>query len=203
MKTIARYIFILLTLFMSLSFPMTSWADDVEIGKRVPAYIDESGDTIPNYLLAQVYVYPVLKFTSEKQEKFYWRTVRDVKKMLPYAKQVRVLLAQIDSTMATMETEKEKKEYMKKKEDELVATYKPIFKKMTLSQGKMMIRLVDRETGQTGYVLVQQLRGKFRAFWWQAFAKMLGADLKTTYDPEDPDDRIVERVITLVEAGQL
>jgi hypothetical protein len=88
-------------------------------------------------------------------------------------------------------------------EDSLVSTYKPIFSKMTLSQGKMMIRLVDRECDRTSYSLVKQFRGGFRAFFWQGFAKMFGADLKVKYDPNNEDDRIVERVITLVEAGQL
>ena len=200
MKALARYITIIISvLFLSQSVK----ADDIEIGKRVPAWIDQNGDTIPNYLLQQIYVYPVLKFANAKQEKFYWKTVRDVKKMLPYAREVNRLLDEIDSTMATMSSDRERKEYMKLKEEELVNTYKPIFKRMTLSQGKMMIRLVDRETGRQAYDLVKMLRGSFRAFFWQGFAKMLGADLKVDYDPEDPDGRIVERIITLVEAGQL
>ncbi|MBO4530035.1 MAG: DUF4294 domain-containing protein [Paludibacteraceae bacterium] len=177
--------------------------DDVEVGKRVPAYIDESGDTIPNIWLQPVYVFPKLVFKNEKQEKFYWRTVRDVKKTLPYAKIIAGLVNECDSVMATLKTEKERKEYMKQKEDELVAIYKPIFRKMTLSQGKMMIRLVDRQCAKTSYTLVKQFRGGFRAAFWQGFAKMLGADLKVSYDPNDENDRIVERVIILVEAGQL
>ena len=108
-----------------------------------------------------------------------------------------------DSTLATLKNDKERKEFMELKEDELVATYKPIFRKMTLSQGKMMIRLVDRQCNRTSFSLVKQFRGGFRAFFWQGFAKMLGADLKITYDPNDENDRIVERIIILVEAGQL
>lgn len=175
---------------------------DVEVGRRVPAYI-EGGDTIPHIMLQQVYVFPKLVFKNERQEKFYWKTVRDVKKTLPYAKLISRIVQEYDSTLATMTSEKEKKAFMEQKEDELVATYKPIFKKMTLSQGKMMIRLVDRQCDRTSYSLVKQFRGGFRAFFWQGFAKMLGADLKVKYDPNDEDDRIVERVITLVEAGQL
>ncbi|MCQ2209899.1 MAG: DUF4294 domain-containing protein [Paludibacteraceae bacterium] len=177
--------------------------DDVEVGRRVPACVDECGDTIPNIWLQPVYVFPKLVFKNEKQEKFYWRTVRDVKKTLPYAKVIGGIVAECDSVMSTLKTDKERKEYMKQKEDELVAYYKPIFKKMTLSQGKMMIRLVDRQCDKTSYSLVKQFRGGFRAVFWQGFAKMLGADLKVSYDPTDENDRIVERVIVLVEAGQL
>lgn len=169
----------------------------------VPAYVDESGDTIPDILLPPYYVYPELVFKNARQEKFYWRTVRDVKKTLPYARKINRIVSSLDSTLATIEDEKERKKYMELVEDSLVATYKPIFSKMTLSQGKMMIRLVDRECDRTSYSLVKQFRGGFRAFFWQGFAKLFGADLKVKYDPTNEDDRIVERVITLVEAGQL
>ncbi len=197
MKWIIKYI--LPSLFFMTAYSM----NDVEVGHKVPAYIDEVGDTIPHVMLQQVYVFPKLVFKNEKQERFYWRTVRDVKKTLPYAKLIAKLVNEYDSTLATLKNEKERKEFMEKKEDELVATYKPIFKKMTLSQGKMMIRLVDRQCNRTSFSLVKQFRGGFRAFFWQGFAKMLGADLKVTYDPEDENDRIVERIIILVEAGQL
>lgn len=179
------------------------WAMDVEVGRRVPACIDMCGDTIPNIMLQQVYVFPKLVFRNTKQEKFYWRTVRDVKRTLPYARKISKLIVELDSTLNTMSSDRERKKYMEAKEEELVSTYKPIFRKMTLSQGKMMIRLVDRECNRTSYSLVKQFRGGFRAFFWQGFAKMLGADLKTTYDPNDENDRIVERIIILVEAGQL
>jgi hypothetical protein len=129
--------------------------------------------------------------------------VRDVKKTLPYARKINRIVSDLDSTLATIHDEKERKKYMELIEDSLVSTYKPIFSKMTLSQGKMMIRLVDRECDRTSYSLVKQFRGGFRAFFWQGFAKMFGADLKVKYDPNNEDDRIVERVITLVEAGQL
>ncbi len=178
-------------------------AIDVEVGRRVPACIDVDGDTIPSIMLPQVYVFPKLVFKNAKQEKFYWRTVRDVRKTLPYAKRIGQMVNELDSLLATMDNDKERKKYMELYEDSLVATYKPVFSRMTLSQGKMMIRLVDRQCNRTSYSLVQQFRGRFRAFWWQAFATVLGADLKVEYDPNDENDRIVERIIILVEAGQL
>jgi hypothetical protein len=158
---------------------------------------------MPNLMLRPIYVFPKLVFKNSRQEKFYWRTVRDVKKTLPYARKINRIVSDLDSTLATIHDEKERKKYMELIEDSLVSTYKPIFSKMTLSQGKMMIRLVDRECDRTSYSLVKQFRGGFRAFFWQGFAKMFGADLKVKYDPNNEDDRIVERVITLVEAGQL
>lgn len=177
--------------------------EEVAMGYRVLAVVDENGDTVPSTLLPQFYVYPPLVFKSEKQEKFYWRTVRDVKKTLPYAKLISKMLVDIDRDMAALPNDRARKKYMEDKEDELLDTYKPILRKFTLSQGKMLIRLVDRECNRTSYQLIKQFRGGFRAVFWQGFAKMFGANLKTTYDPNNEDDRIVERVITLVEAGQL
>ncbi len=200
MTKIIKYLTVLM---LASLFFQASAQTEVE-GIRVPAVVDENGDTVPNWLLPQFYVYPPLTFKSAKQEKFYWRTVRDVKKTLPYAKMVAKLLKEIDRDMEKLPTEKERKKYMEAKEDELVATYKPILKQFTLSQGKMMIRLVDRECDRTSYQLIKQFRGGFRAVFWQGFAKMLGANLKTEYDPDKTeDDAIVERVINLVEAGQL
>ena len=114
------------------------------------------------------------------------------------------MLKEIDKDLAALPNDRERKKYMEAKEEELLATYKPILKKFTLSQGKMMIRLVDRECNKTSYQLIKQFRGGFRAVFWQGFAKMLGANLKVSYDANtSEEDRIVERVINLVEAGQL
>lgn len=173
----------------------------VQVDNVVSAYI-EDGDTIPQLLLPPVYVFPVLHFKSKKAEKFYWRTVRDVKRTLPYAKAIGRTLKDINAELAKIPDEKDKKAYMKSKEDDLFGKYEPELKKLTLSQGKMLIRLVTRECEQTSYELIKQYRGGFRAFFWQGFAKLFGADLKASYDKDD-EDKIVERVIILVEAGQL
>lgn len=187
------------------SFFMETFAQDVEEqeGFMVPCVVDENGDSIPSILLPQVYVYPTLVFKNKKQEKFYWKTVRDVKKTLPYAKLIGKMLKDIDKDLAALPDDRARKKYMEAKEDELLDTYKPVLRKFTLSQGKMLIRLVDRETDKTSYQLIKQFRGGFRAVFWQGFAKMMGANLKTEYDLDNEDDKIVERVINLVEAGQL
>ena len=199
MAKIIKYILFTLSCF----FVLSSSAQDVESGVRVPACVDGS-DTIPSILLQPVYVFPKLEFKNQKQERFFWMTVRDVKKTLPYAKLIASIISDVDSTLAAIEDEKERKKFMKKKEDELVNTYKPILKKLTFSQGKMLIKLVDRECDQTSYALIKQFRGGFRAAFWQGFARMFGANLKSEYDSMGNDrDKIVERVIILVEAGQL
>lgn len=163
----------------------------------------EGTDTVLDLQLPMLYVYPPIVFKNEKQEKFYWATVSRVKKTLPYAKLIGGLLRDVNKQMEGM-NERERKAFMKTKEDELVATYTPILKKLSLKQGKMLIRLVDRECDRTSYEIVKELRGGFRAFFWQGFAKVLGADLKVEYDAEkSEEDKIVERIINLVESGQL
>ena len=169
-------------------------------GIRLPAII-EDGDTIPYIVLPEIYVYPVLNFASKKEEQFYWKTIRDVKRTLPYAKMIGVTLRQVNAEMEGM-SEKERKTYMKSKEHDLIGKYEPELRKLTLSQGKLLIRLVDRECERTSYQLVKDYRGGIRAFFWQGFARLFGADLKSTYE-KDKKDHIVERVINLVEAGQL
>jgi hypothetical protein len=196
MTKIIKYLIITI-LFSSL---FTLQAQDVESGRRLPAFI-ENGDTIAQILLPRVYIFPTLNFASHKDEQFYWKTVRDVKRTLPYAKAIGMTLAEINYAMKDM-TEKERKEYMKSKEKDLLGQYEPELKKLTLSQGKLLIRLVDRECEQTSYQLIKDYRGGLRAFFWQGFARLFGANLKSNYEKDDKD-KIIERVIILVEAGQL
>lgn len=160
------------------------------------------GDTLFLAYLHDVYVYPKMKFKNKRQERFYWRTVRDVKKTLPYAKLISKEMAQADIELAKIPDKKERKKYWKKKEKELFRKYEKDFRNMTASQGQMLMKLMDRESDRTSYELIKQYRGKASADFWQFVAKLFKNDLKEEYDGNDKD-RIVERVINLVEAGQL
>lgn len=160
------------------------------------------GDTLFLAYLHDVYVYPKMKFKNKRQERFYWRTVRDVKKTLPYAKMISKEMAQADQELAKIPDKKERKKYWKKKEKELFKKYEKDFRNMTASQGQMLMKLMDRESDRTSYELIKQYRGKASADFWQFVAKLFKNDLKEEYDGNDKD-RIVERVINLVEAGQL
>lgn len=162
------------------------------------------GDTIPIVHLSEVPIYPPPKFENKRAEKFYWRTVRDVKKVYPYMKFIGAEYKRINAICDTISDPKKKKKYLKMYEKELVKEYKPVMKTFTLSQGKMLIKLVDRELEETSYELIKQFRGGFVAWWWQLFAKIVGADLKEDYNASEKEkDRIIERVITLYEAGVL
>ncbi|MBR3565304.1 MAG: DUF4294 domain-containing protein [Paludibacteraceae bacterium] len=167
------------------------------------AFTVVDGDTLYLAYLREVYVYPPLRFKNKKQEKFYWKTVRDVKKTLPYAKMIMKEIETTDALLATMNARQQRK-YWKTYEKQLFRKYEDDFKDMTMSQGQMLIKLVDRECDKTSYDVIKMYKGNFIAAFWQGVAKIYGTDLKEGYDADkDEKDRIVERVITLVEAGQL
>lgn len=164
--------------------------------------IENGEDTMYATYLKEISIFPELKFRNKKQERFYWRTVRDVKKTLPYAKLIKQDILYADSVLRTFSTEKEKRQWWRRFEKQLFRKYEKDFRGMYASQGMMLMKLVNRETQQTGYNLIKHYKGKFSANFWQFIAKLFKNDLKEEYDEKDKD-RIVERVIILVESGQL
>ena len=168
----------------------------VKVGK---ALVD--GDSIQYMELSQVFVYPEPTFKNKRQQQAYMRLVRNVKKVLPLAKQVRQIIIETAEFTETLPPS-ERKEHLKRVEASIVKEYKPLMKKLTFSQGKLLIKLVDRECNSTAYEAMQAFIGPVRSGMWQAFAWMFGASLKKGYDP-DGVDRLTERVVLMVEAGQI
>lgn len=193
----------LLNIFLLLTAGMQILAANVN-----HAYLDscllkvENGDTLYMAYLHEVWVYPPLKFKNKKQEKFYWRTVRDVKKCLPYAKMITKDMAYADTELAKLPDDKARRKWWHQFERQLYKKYEKDFRDMYASQGLMLMKLMDRETDRTSYDLIKQYKGKASANFWQFVAKLFKNDLKEEYDARDKD-RITERVINLVEAGQL
>lgn len=158
------------------------------------------GDTV--FVLPTVYAFPPMKFKNKREEKFYWRTVRDVKKVLPYSKLISTLVQEVNDTLMRIPTKKERDRYMRQWEKTTYRKYYKEFTHMTLNQGKLLIRLVDRECQTSSYDLIRAYRGSFSAGFYQMFAKLFGADLKSKFGT-GRNDKIIERIIILVEAGQL
>ena len=130
------------------------------------------------------------------------RLAANVKKVFPYAKLAGAKMQEYDSLLATIPSAAERHRVMKQVEDEITAQYTQDLKKMTFSQGAILIRLIDRETSHTSYQVVQEFRGKFRAFFYQGFARLWGYNLKTEYDPHtNPEDDEIETIMTLLERG--
>jgi hypothetical protein len=169
----------------------------VKVGKVL-----HEGDSIQYMEMNNVYVYPQLTFKNQKQAKAYMRLVTNVKKVLPLAKEARQLLIETTEVLETLPTKEAKDEHIKKVESEIFRVYKPKMKKLTYSQGKLLIKLIDRECHSSSYEMIQAFMGPFRAGFWQTFAWAFGASLKKTYDAEGTD-RLTERVVLMVEAGQI
>ncbi len=161
-----------------------------------------NNDTVYLAFLRDLYVFPELKFTSKRQERFYWRTVRDVKRALPYAKIVGSELMQVNSLLLEIDNERDRKRYLKQYEKEIFKRYEPELRKLTISQGRLLLKLIDRECNSTSFDLIRQYRGSASAYFWQGVAFIFGSSLKSEFDAQG-NDRIVERVILLVESGQL
>lgn len=165
---------------------------------------EEDGEDRLMLVLAEVKVFPPLKFKNKKEEEFYWRTVRDVKKALPYAKLICETLIETYEYIETFPTQKEREDHLKKMEGAVFEQYKPALKKFTKGQAQMLIKLINRETNQSSYNILKAFLGSFRAGFWQTFGRFFGVNLKTTYKPDkDRKDAIIERIATKVELGEL
>jgi hypothetical protein len=167
---------------------------------HVVGYKIEQGDTVYQIQLREIVIFPRPTFTSEKKEREYQRLVYNFKKAYPYALIAKQRLREMDSVVATIPTEKQKKAYLKQKEKELFKEFSAPLKKLTYSQGRLLLRLIDREIGQTSYYLIKDLRGGFVAFFWQGIAKLFGADLKRPYDKYG-EDKPIEDMIKMYHSG--
>ena len=168
------------------------------------ARVDEEGDTVLVINLRGITVFKKWKFKNKKEEEFYRRTVRDVKLTLPYAKLIAETLIETYEYIETFPTQKEREKYLKKMEKSIFEQYKPILKRFSKRQAKVLIKLIQRETHQTSYEIVKAFLGSFRAMFWQGFGKLFGVSLKTEYKPnKNREDAILERVACAVEEGRL
>ena len=166
-----------------------------------PAYV-VGEDTFAIVNLPGVYIFPEMKFKNKKEQDNYYKLIRDVKRTLPYAKMVYSTLIETYEYMETLPNEKAKQQHLKRMEKEMFKEYKPQLRRLSYSQGKLLIKLIDRECNQSSYNLLKAYLGSFRAGFWNFFASMFGASLKSQYDPKGKD-KVTERVVVLVENGLL
>ena len=169
----------------------------VKVGKVL-----EDGDSIQYMEMNNVYVFPPVTFSSKRQQNAYMRLVKNVKTVLPIAKEARMIMMETAEYLETLPTKEARQEHMNRVEKSIMKEYKPRMKKLTYSQGKLLIKLIYRESNSSGYELIQAFLGPVRAGFYQAFAWAFGASLKKQYDPEGVD-RLTERVVLMVDAGQL
>lgn len=185
-------------------------SDDNEVGTESPAFVPMvkvgkalvDNDSIQYVELNTLYVYPKLTFKDERQRQAYNRLVANIKKVLPIAKEVNSIIVETYEYLQTLPDKKSKDEHMKRVEKGIRKEYTPRMKKLTYSQGKLLIKLVYRECNSSSYQLIQAFLGPIRAGFYQAFASLFGASLTKKYDPEGVD-KYTERIVRQVEAGQI
>ncbi|MBX7202933.1 MAG: DUF4294 domain-containing protein [Bacteroidia bacterium] len=168
---------------------------------KLPFKISENGDTIPVVNLRLVNISAERNFASSKEKRQWSRLKRDVAKVYPYSKLASQKLREYNSKMVGM-SQVQQKIMLRQAEKELMSEFEDDIRGMTMNQGRILIKLIDRETGNTSYSLVEELRGAFQAFFWQSIARLFGANLKTAYNPfQNKEDRLIEDIITSIEDG--
>lgn len=162
----------------------------------------EGGDTIPLIYLGEAQVQGRWKPRDRREAERYDKLMRNVIKVYPYARITGQLLSEYESELQTIEGRSAQELYVRIAEAELRAEFEAEVKDLTVSQGKVLVKLIDRETGRTSYDLVKQLRGSFVAFVWQGLARLFDQDLKSVYDPGGADAAI-ELIVQRIERGEL
>ena len=170
-------------------------------GYMVPVCVYQ-GDTIPSLRMPVLYVFKPLNLNSKKKRQQYTRLVRNVKKTLPIAKEVNRAIIETYEYLQTLPNDKAREKHLSQVEKSIKEQYTPVMKKLTFSQGKLLIKLVNRETDSSSYELVKAFLGPFKAGFYQAFAALFGASLKKEYHPAD-EDAMTEQIVLMVESGQL
>lgn len=191
---------ILLFIMLLSSFHFKSNAQEVDTLTRT-LFVVENGDTIPMVMITPPKIV-TFKFTSERQKRKYNRLTKRVVKVYPYAHAAGELMADFDEELMKIDSKKQQKKFMELAEEELKSQFESELKNMTISEGMILIKLIDRETGNTSYELLQDLKGNFSAFMWQGLARLFGHNLKNKFDPSDVEqDLMIEDIVDKIEMG--
>ena len=160
------------------------------------------GDTVPLIFLRTIYLYPPEHFRDKREERYYWKLVRDIKKVYPLAKICFYTFYETMEYLQTIPDKKTREKHLRKMEKDLIKEYDSELRRMTFSQGKLLIRLIDRQCNYTSFDLIRAYRGDFIAHFWQGIAKLFRNDLKDEYCPLNRDF-MIERIVVRIDQGQL
>lgn len=158
---------------------------------------DEHGDSIPHLCIL-----PVAKYAKRGDMRRYAKMIRAVKKVYPIAQTAKREMENLEGQLLQMKSRKERREFIKGVQQRIIKDYTPVLKKMTRYEGRILLKLIDRETKYTAYQIVKELRGGFVAGFWQTVARIFGNNLKLDYDPEHRD-RVLEKIVVYYEMGYL
>jgi hypothetical protein len=200
-----RIVILLLTMVMCIPAFCTE-ADDDDKQKRVLVALATiiDGDTVPTFELMEVTIYGRREFPTARKQRKYDKLTRNVQKMYPIALEVKAILVETYLYMQTLQDDQARQEHLEKVEKGVWDQYYPIMRRCTLAQGKLLIKLIDRECNQTSYDLIKAFIGGFKAKFYQTFAALFGASLKKEYDPEhDDEDAMIEEIIWMIDNDML
>ena len=200
-----RIVILLLTLVMCVP-AFCAGADDDDKQQRVLVALATiiDGDTVPTFEMMEVTIYGRSIYPSARKQRKYDKLTRNVQKMYPIALEVKAILVETYLYMQTLQDDEARKEHLEKVEKGVWDQYYPIMRRCTLSQGKLLIKLIDRECNQTSYDLIKAFIGGFKAKFYQTFAALFGASLKKEYDPEhDDEDAMIEEIIWMIDNDML
>lgn len=200
-----RIVILLLTIFLSIP-TFSESPEDTDKQKRVFVALATivDGDTIPTFEMMEVVIYGKREFPTARKQRKYDKLTRNVMKMYPISLEIKAILVETYLYLQTLPDDKARDEHLEKVEKGVWDQYLPIMKKCTLAQGKLLIKLIDRECNQTSYELIQAFIGGFKARFYQTFAALFGASLKKQYDPEhDDEDAMIEEIIWMIDNDML
>ena len=160
------------------------------------------GKKVPHSVIRAVQVFPRREFENKRQARRYGRLVRNLKKVYPYAKLAKQRLYDMEVHLMTLESDRGKRKYINRVEEELKEEFEDDLRQMTFTQGRLLIKLIDRETGETTYKWIKELKGSFSAFFWQAIARVFGSNLKTEFDTCG-EDRVIDEILIMIEMGMI
>ncbi len=193
---------ILIIFLYLIKIPAFAQQNDSIVSKDTISIKIINGDTILSSTVPPVYIYTPHELATDKELQKYARLVWNVKKAYPYAVLACEKLKEINNELEKIQSKKEQKAYIDSAEIKLRSQFEDKLKQLTITQGRILIKLIDRETGKTTYALVKQLKGSFSAFFWQTVARLFGSNLKSQYDPLG-EDRDIEEIIIKIQRGQI
>lgn len=202
MKKILLFSFFL-TIINFAAFTQNSIPEGIHSPDKVVVFAKvEHGDTIPMVQLPEVSVYALRVFEGKRDIRNIQRMIYHVKKAYPYAKLAGIKLHEYEDILSQTRSDSERRKIMRQAEKELNDQFGEDLKDLTFTQGKILLKLIDRETGDISYNLVKDLRGGFAAVFYQGFARLWGYNLKSHYDPKG-EDELIEAIVIMIENGQL
>lgn len=174
----------------------------IDLGGHPVKAVVQGNDTILIANLGEAVIQPHTNKPTNRDMRQYRKLVYNVKKVYPYAKLAREKFGKINAHMDSLKTKREQREYIKQVEKDILQQYEEDLKNLTITQGRILIKLIDRETSETSYEVVKDLRGSFQAALWQTVARIFGSNLKTEFDAAG-EDRTIDEIMIMIERGQL